>query len=198
MAEYNFSDCKFDPTKFGGKKKVQDIYPELLPYTELHGISDIDWKLGICLSDIGSPFLRIKDEVQRLREMFNFFGLDIKKDVKKYESILSYEQSDIMDVCAFILEYLNNNEFSKWWSYQQMLNKMLKRVNIPMRSDEDEAKYYDQKFKLIKNIDEISKIVKEIDTELFGTAAMKAAVYRSKKKLKRNYAEKYADENQVE
>lgn len=198
MAEYNFSDCKFDPTKFDGKKKVQDLYPELLPYTEFHGINHIDWKIAICISDIGSPFLKIKDEVQRLKEIFKYFSLDMKKESDRYNSVLNYRQSDIMDVCAFIIEYLNNNEFSKWWEYQQMLNKMLKRVNTPIKDGEDEERYYKSKFLLIKNIDEISETVKKIDTELFGTAAMKAAVYRSKKKLKRNYAEKYADENQVE
>lgn len=198
MSEYNFSECKFDITKFGGRQKIQDVYPELLPYKELYEISEVDWKIGICLSDIGSPFLKIKDISQRAREIFEFLGLTIKKERKKFDSVVNYDQGDIMMICLFMIEYLNNNKFSQWWKYQERFQSMMNRLNRPIRKDEDEDKYDIAQTKLQKSIEELSKSIEKYDVELFGTAAMKAAVFREKLSLIRNYAEKHAVENQVE
>lgn len=196
--KYNFSDCKFDINKFGGRRKIQDVYPELLPYRDLLEISEIDWKIGICLSDIGSPILKIKDINQRAREIFDVLGLDKNKDKNRFDDIINYNQGDIIRICLFMLEYLNNNKFSQWWKYQQRFQSMMDRLNRPLREGEDEDKYDQAQSKLQVNIDQLATSIEKFEIDLFGTAAMKAAVFREKLSLIRNYAEKHAKENQVE
>lgn len=198
-AELDFSKCLFDPTKFSKDKKVQDVYPELLPYTDIPQ-SVLAWQVGICLTDIGNPFIKIKDHKQKLDAIFSHFGYSrIKGDsALEYNKALEYRPCDIIDVCVFMIEHQNNYDFAAWWTKQESYWQLAKRVIVPLRENENENQYWSEKIKNQERMAKIAMELKEIETELFGSVAMKTAAARAKKRKKVNYNEKYADENQVE
>lgn len=196
--KYSFENCLFDPTVIVGKKKVQEIYPELLPYKEYEDCTNEDWKIGICLTDLGSPFVKIKDHKQRLDAVFDFFGIDRTKS-EEYKKVLLYKNCGIIDVCTFMLEYQNNHDFASWWIKNKSYYNLLRVIERPIvEGQENEDKYWERKFKNEDRASKVAQELKELETNLFGSAAMKSAIARSKQKLERNYNEKYADKNQVE
>lgn len=198
--EYKFDNCLFDPTKIEKKKKVQETYPELLPYKEYHNCKNTDWQIGMCITDLSSPFIKIKDHKQRVDAVFDYFGFDKHKgDMSEdYSNIIGYKACGIIDVCTFMLEYQNNHDFAAWWIKNKSYYSLLEQISKPMQEGDREDNYWDRKF---KNEDRASRLVGELKTleaNLFGSSAMKGAVARSKQKLERNYAEKYAVKNQTE
>lgn len=198
--KHKFDDCLFDPTQMTGKKRVQEVYPELLPYKEYFDCTVMDWQVGVCLTDIGSPFIKIKDHKQRLDAIFEFFNFNrLKGDTAvAYERALEYRPCGIIDVCTFMIEYQNNHDFAAWWIKNKSYYDLMNAIAKPMGEDESEDRYWDRQF---KNQDRASKIaleLKTLETNLFGSAAMKSAAARSKQRLERNYAEKYSMKNQVE
>src|SRR5690606_15658098 len=147
-AELDFSKCLFDPTKFSKDKKVQDVYPELLPYRDVSD-SVLAWQVGVCLTDLGNPFIRIKDHKQKLDAIFSHFGFSrLKGDsALEYNKALEYRQCDIIDVCTFMIEYQNNYDFAAWFTKQESYFQLMKRVMVPLRDDDNENQYWSEKFK---------------------------------------------------
>lgn len=198
MAEYKFNECSFDITKFGGRVKIQDAYPELLAYKEYAKVTEREWKIGILISDIGSPFIGIKDFNKKLSEIFSVLKIEIKKNKELFDVIINHKETPVFDIVSFILEYQNNNKFTQWFMGQEMFNRTTRMMNRAQREGEDEDSYFEFQYKQNQKLETLRKQLDPLELELFGTAAMKAAVFRSKSKLKRNYAEKYAMQNQVE
>lgn len=198
MAEYKYSDCLFDITKFGGRVKIQDAYPELLPYKDLLKINEKDLKIGILISDMGSPLVKIKDYNQKIREIFNILKIDLKKNKELFENIIDHRVCDVYGVVSFMLEYQNNLKFTLWWKNQEQFDNILKRMSAPKGEEQSEDAFDEYQFKTLQRLDTIRVTLEKLELDLFATAAQKAAVYRQKKTLKTNYAEKHAIENQVE
>ena len=77
---------------------------------------------------------------------------------------------------------------------------MLRKVAVKLDPESDTYDSdFDKKLKYEERLSNMQKKLSTYEVNLFGTASMKAAVmYRSSKKKKMNWNEKYADENQVE
>lgn len=199
MSKLDFSKCLFDPTRLTKAKKVQDVFPELLPYKD---ISDIvfDWQVGICLTDLGSPFIKIKDHKQKLDAIYDYFGFDrIKGKLSdEYDLAVKYRPCGIMDVCTFMIEYQNNYDFAAWFTLNQSYFELMQVIRTPKKEDDDEGRYWDRRSKNQERSAAIAEKLKDYEVNLFGSAAMKTAAARSKKIKIQNYNEKYSQENQVE
>ena len=197
MSQLDFSTCLFDPSKIAASKKVQELYPELLPYKEYLEIPKEDWVVGICLTDLGSPFVKIKDHKQKMEAIFDHFKYSRSKgdSAVSFARASEYRPCGIMDVCSFMIEYQNNHDFAAWFVKNQSYYELMKAIMKPMLENDSEDKYWDRKFKNQERAAKIAQELKEIETSLFGSAAMKTAAARSKKKLVMNYAEKYAMPN---
>lgn len=201
MSKQNFESLLFDVTKFGGKVSIQDAYPELLPYKELEGISSEEWKVAILMVDIGSDFVRIKDPKQKMDSIFKELGLDKKDEYSGiYQDAIDQVQCNITDACSFLIEYQNNHEFSAWYEKNKLYYELLRVVSVKLDpNSENYDKEFDRKLALQDKLKKMQSDLKEYETNLFGTAAMKAAaVFRSKKARIINWNEKFADDNQVE
>lgn len=199
MSKLNFDNLYFSIDKFGGKKKIQDSYPELLPYTEIKDISTEEWKVAILVTDLGSPFVKIKDGKQKIEEIFK--ALDLDKDKKHsdiFRSFLDQKQGGIIHACTFLLEYFNNHEFAAWYELNKLYYQFVNVLRKPVEDPNDD-KELDKKLSLQTKLNSMQDTLKKYETNLFGSAAMKAdAAYKSTKARKMNWNEKYADENQVE
>lgn len=198
MSKFNSEDLYFDVNKFGGKKNIQSSYPELLPYKEVSGIKPDEWKVAILYTDIGSPFVKIKDPLQKTEEIFDALGLDRKSKHKQlFNDIVQQRISGVTQACVFLVEYQNNHEFAAWFSLNKLYYKFIKQLDKPME-DEDDIKELTKRLDLQKKLSEMQDSLKKYETNLFGTAAMKAeTAYKAKKRIL-NWNEKFAVENQVE
>jgi len=202
MSKQNSENLLFDINKFGGKVSISDAYPELLPYTDVCNISSEVWKVAILMVDVGSDYIRIKDPKQKTDSIFQELGFDPKspKYSSLYHDALQQRQSDLIDVCSFIIEYINNHEFGAWYELNKLYYELLRKVAVKLDPESDTYDSdFDKKLKYEERLSNMQKKLSTYEVNLFGTASMKAAVmYRSSKKKKMNWNEKYADENQVE
>ncbi|MCU0440734.1 MAG: hypothetical protein MUC49_22810 [Raineya sp.] len=199
MAKHNFENLYFDITKFGDKKKVYDVYPELLPFKNFHKISSLEWKIAVLFIDIGSPFVKINDVYQKTEEIFKYLELNKRTThFKIFEDIVNYKQSDIIDLFTFLIEYFNNHEFAAWFGKNKLYYELTRVIDKPLSQGENYDRELDRKLNLQAKQKAMLKDLKELETNLFGTTAMKADVaYKSKVRI-HNWNEKFADENQVE
>lgn len=200
MSKFNSEDLYFDVNKFGGKKNIQSSYPELLPYKEVSDIKPDEWKVAILYTDIGSPFVKIKDPLQKTEEIFDALGLDRKSKHKQlFNDIVQQRISGVTTACTFLIEYQNNHEFASWFSLNKLYYKFIKQLDKPMTEEQEEdLKELKKRKDIQKDLDEMQVSLKKYETNLFGTAAMKAdTAYKAKKRIL-NWNEKFAVENQVE
>ena len=189
----NNDNLLFDVSKFGGKVKIQDAYPELLPYKTYHHISANEWKVAIHMTSVGGDFVKIKDQVQKTEAIMSVLKLDKDKHPDIYDQAVNYTAGNLMDACSFLIEYQNNHEFSAWYELNKLYYELLKQVRAPKGSDDiDDGKFFDRKLQLQSKIDDMQDRLKKYEISLFGTAAMKASAFRSKKKMEINWNEKYA------
>lgn len=198
MSKLNSEDLYFDVNKFGGKKTIQVSYPELLPYKEISDIKTDEWKVAVLYTDIGSPFVKIKDPLQKTEEIFDALSLDRKgKNKELFNDIVQQKLSGVTKACVFLVEYQNNHEFAAWFSLNKLYYKFIKQLDKPL-DDEDDINELTKRLNIQKKLSEIQESLKKYETNLFGTAAMKAdTAYKSKKRIL-NWNEKFADENQIE
>lgn len=202
MSKVNFENLYFDVTKFGGSTKIQDAYPELLPYKEVSKVSTEEWKVAILVTDVGSDFVKIKDPIQKIDEIFKTLGLDKKnkKNASIHKDFISQKNSNVITACTFLIEYHNNHEFAAWYGLNKLYYEVRRVIDEPL--DPKSTNYdkdLDRKTKLQNSADGMLEKLKRYETDLFGSAAMKAdAAYKSKRQMKTNWNEKYAQDNQVE
>jgi len=197
MATKN-SELQFDIEKFGGEVKIYDAYPELLPYKQYHHISDKEWKIAILMVDIGSSYSKVKDQSQKMESIFEHLNLDKHKDAKIFQDCIKYAAGDVMDACSFLIEYQNNHKFAAWYEMNKLYYQLMAMIRRPARENEDEERLIDKKTDLQYKATKMMAELEKLETDLFGTAAMKAAAFRSKRKMEINWNEKYAQDNQVE
>lgn len=200
MSKQNFENLQFDVTKFGGRVSIQDAYPELLPYKEYEHITSEEWKVAILMTDVGSSFVKIKDQSQKIQNIFDELKIDRKKNEKLYDEAVNQKQSSVVDACSFLIEYQNNHEFAAWFQLNKIYYELLQVISKPLDiNSQNYDKEFDRRMILQAKLSTMQADLKKYETSLFGTAAMKAAAaFRSKKKMHINYNEKYAQENQVE
>lgn len=200
MSKKNFDNLIFDVTKFGGKVTIQEAFPELLPYKEVSHISSNEWKIAIFMVDLGSDYVRIKDPQQKMNAIFREVGIDKNKNEKLYNDAVSQKQCGIVDACTFLIEYQNNHEFTAWYEANKLYYELMRVIASPL--DPESPSYdkdFDRKVSLQDKAKKMQEDLRKYETNLFGTASMKAAAaMRSKKRTIVNWNEKFAVENQVE
>lgn len=198
-SNFDTSKCMFDPLKFGGSTRIEDVYPETQYYTEFTKSSEHDIKVAILLSDLESPFLAIKDHKMRLIAIYDFLKMDRKgkKGKHKFEEIESYLYMPVFEICSVYLEMQNNHDFSAWWALNRTFYDLNRVMSKPLKDGDNEDNYVKRKLSIQKQLDEIQEALEQKEMKLFGSAKMKMAVARAKMKRKRTYAEKYAMEHQV-
>jgi hypothetical protein len=197
--KFDTSKCMFDPLKFGGSKRIEDIYPETSYYTEFTKSSEYDIKVAILICDVNSPFISIKDMRMRLIAIYDFLKMDrtSKAGAEKFKDIEAYKHTPVFEVCSLYLEMQNNHDFSAWWALSRTFYDLNRVMSTPMSNNEDVDRYVTRKLKIQKQLDEIQSALEEKEVRLFGSDKMKMASARAKMKRTRTYAEKYAMENQV-
>lgn len=199
MPKFDTSKCMFDPLKFGGSTRIEDVYPETSYYTEFTKSSEHDIKVAILICDVNSPFIPIKDMRMRLIAIYDFLGMDrtSKKAKEKFNNIEKYAYMPVFEICSIYLEMQNNHDFSAWWSLSRTFYDLNNVMSQPIKEHDDVDRYVTRKLKIQKQLDEIQDALEEKELRLFGNAKMKMAVARSKMKRVRTYAEKYSMDHQV-
>lgn len=197
-AEFDTSKCLFDPGKFGGGKRIQDIYPETSAYEEFNIDDQSLIKVAILLSDFNSPFHKIKDFKQLVVSVFNFLGINDDSHKEILESIQSIRENDVFEICSVVMQLQNNHEFAYWWNLNQMYYSLMYDMGRPRKKGEASLNDVSKKLAIQKQADQILQDLKEKEADLFGTPEMKMAIAKSKLNKIRTYAEMYAEENSVE
>ena len=189
----------FDPSRFGGSTRIEDVYPETSMYTEFTKSSEYDIKVAILISDFDSPFLSIKDTKIRLNAIYDFLGMDrkSKKGKEKFDSIENYSFMPVFDICCVYLEMQNNHDFSAWWALSRTFYDLNRVMSKPLREGENEDNYVKRKLSIQKQVNSIQEELEAREVKLFGSAKMKMAVARSKMKRMRTYPEMFAQDNNV-
>lgn len=198
--EFDTSKCLFDPSKFGGKKRIQDIYPETSAYEEFTGSFEDEIKIAILLSDFNSPFIKITEYKPKVTSIFDYLKLD-RKD-KKYEilfnHLVTFNELRIFSICALYIQIQNNDDFAYWWNLSQLFYSLMSEMGRPRDKETSVINDVNMKLKIQKQADEIKNTLRECTIDLFGSTEMKMAAARAKLNQTRTYAEMYAVENSVE
>lgn len=202
MSNINYEDLYFDISKFGGRVKIQDAYPELSAFKQVSKIKEEEWKVAILITDVGSPFVKIKDARQKLDEIFKEIDLDKRKKHKSiYDGFIDQRQCGVVHACSFLIEYHNNHQFAAWYELNKMYYQLIEAISsnkLDVKSD-NYIKDLEDKMKLQDRLEKMQDSLTKYETALFGSKSMKAeAVAKSKKISIYNWNERFADENQVE
>lgn len=193
--KFDTSECYFNPSRFGGDTKIQDVYPESSAYTEFLSPEE-DIKIAILLSDFKSPFLKIKDHKQKVQMIFKFLGINTKtgRYKKVLEDIEDFRDRSIYPLCAIYIQIQNNEEFSYWWNLSQLYYELMAEMGRPREQGESLDRNVNMKLKIQKQADEIKETLSDCSVNLFGTSEMKMAVARAKLEKTRTYPEMHAEQ----
>jgi len=192
---YDFSKCMYDISTLapGGLLKT---YPELNAYEEfVNTTRDEEIKIAICLCDINSPFLKIKDFRQKLTAIFEYLSL---KDKVLFEEMFTYTNETITSICSVYMQMQNNHDFTYWWNTNQLYYSLMNEMGKPRGKEEDVTRYVDRKLKIQKQAEPIKNDLLNIEANLFSDSKMKMAIAKSKLTVIRTYAEMFAESNGTE
>lgn len=192
---YDFSECLFDLAAVPKNKTVLQHYAELETYTEIKSASDLDVRVAFALSDINSPFLKIRDAAQRIKAVMEWCGC---KDREYADKLLGWKHEGVGAIAATYLFMQNNHDFTLWWNMNQLFYALMNEMGKPMKKDEDVDDYVKRKLSIQKQSNGIKADLQKIESELFSDSKMKMAIVKQKLSKTRTYAEMFADDNQVE
>lgn len=175
--------------------KIIDHFSELQPFKEFHLCDENRIKIAILSGDIDSVFVRIKDRETMVRAIFDYLGLDAKKEEEFFRGVVEYK--DDLTVFAWLryLQILHETDFTNWALCKRDYDFFLMQSSEDKKEGETDIQYYKRRNETRERVKELGREVKDIEAILFpdSKAAREAAVAESKRKI-RLYAESYAED----
>lgn len=174
--------------------RICDHFPELQPFKEFHVADDNRVKIAILLGDVDSDFVRIRDRESMVRAVFDYIGIDYKKEDKLFKDVVEYKDDLTSFAWLRYLNILNEHQFTNWNIARKDYEFFLMKSNED-KGDENDLQYYKKRNEIRERIKELGEEVRKIEAELFpdSKAAREAAIAQARKKIKL-YAESYSEE----
>lgn len=195
-ANYNFDNCLIDISKVSGGVKMIDYYPELSAYPEFVNVNnDNEIKIAIAISDIGSPFIKIKEPTMRLKALFEYLGIDLrsKEDQDFFDRVLNYTDDKVFPACSRYIQMINNHDFASWWGLNISFYHLQRESIKPMAVDADPIKYSNNMESLTTRMDKIAEKLKTYEARLFSDTQMKQKIVNEQLKKIEFFPEKFAE-----
>lgn len=193
MSAYDLSALYINFENCPDGVRLCNHFPELEPFKEFHVADDNRVKIAICLGDVDSPFVRIRDRESMVRAIFDYIGVDHKKEEKLFRDVIDYKDELTSFAWLRYLNILNEPQFTNWNISRKDYDFFLMKSNEE-KGDENDLQYYKKRNEIRERIKELGKEVRDIEAELFpdSKAAREAAIAQARKKIKL-YAESYSE-----
>jgi hypothetical protein len=173
-----------------------DFYPELSAYPEFVNVhNDNEIKIAIAISDMQSPFLKIKDPRMRINAIFEYLDIGLKSTLNQefFERVLNYTDKYVFPACGRYLQMLNNHDFAAWWSLNIAYYGLVQESIKPMKEGGDAKKHAMEAAALSNQMDTMATKLKTYESRLFPDAKMKQKIVDENLKKIEFYPEKYAE-----
>lgn len=192
---YDLSGIYIDFTKCPKGVRLCEWSPELQPFKEFHVADDSRVKIAILLGDLDSPFVRIRDRNLMVRSIFDFLGIDSKKESELLDNIIKYKDELTSFAWLRYLSIINESDFTNWQITRRDYEFFLLKSSEDQGKDEDDIKYYKKRNEQRTRIKELGKELTDIEAKLFpdSKAAREAAIAEARSKIKL-YSEMYAED----
>lgn len=195
MAVFDLSPLLIDFTLVPAKVKIIDHFPELSTFPEFVDAHENEIKIAICISDIESPFLKIKDNESRLKAIFEFLeiGLMNTKTRELFNDVLNYRHARVIQACCRYIQLQNNHDFASWWSLNLAFYELQKQSVKTRGADEDVAKFVKGKTETSREMDRIATMLKDYEARLFKDVRLKQKLVEQELKKISYFPEKLAE-----
>jgi hypothetical protein len=191
MSAYDISGLYINFSLCPEGTRLCNWFPELEPFKEFHVADDNRVKIAICLGDVDSPFVRIRDRNSMVKAVFEFIGLEDKELLDK---VILYKDDLTSFAWLRYLSIINETRFTNWQIVRRDYEFFLLK-STEEKGDENDIAYYKKRNEIRERIKELGKELTDIEAELFpdSKAAREAAIANARKKIKL-YAEMYSEE----
>lgn len=168
--------------------------PELEPFKEFHVADENRVKIAILSGDIDSSFVRIKERETMIKAIFDYLGIDTKKEEKFLNDVIQYKDDLTTFAWLRYIQILHETDFTDWCLAKRDYDFFLMKSNEEQGVNENDLQYYKKRNEIRERIKELGKEVREIEARLFpdSKAAREAALADSKRRVKL-YCESYAE-----
>lgn len=193
---YDLSRCYIDFTKIPRGESLKEAFPELTAFSEFHECTDDMIKIAICIGDVDSPFVRIKDRETMVREVFSYLNIDLKTNQSMFDKIVKYRHPKVMGAWLRYLQILHETEFTNWVLCKKDFEFFLMQSNEPKMDKESDLNYYKRRVEIRARVQELGADMRRIEAKLFpdSKAAREAAIIEQGLKISL-WAERYAESN---
>lgn len=177
-------------------ENIRDKFPEFNLFTEFIECTDDMLKIAALMSDVDSPFIRIKEREIMVKAIFDYLHIDTKTNQSMIEKIVAYRHPKIMGAWLRCLQILHENEFTDWVLARKDFDFFLMQSNEPKFGKESDLNYYKKRVEIRERVSELGKEVRRIEAKLFpdSKAAREAAIIEQGMKISL-WAERYAESN---
>lgn len=171
-----------------------DHFTELSVFKEFNVCDENRIKIAILSGDVDSQFVRHRERDTMIRAIFEYLGIDIKKEEKFFNDVVQYK--DELTIFAWLryIQILHETDFTDWCLAKRDYDFFLMKSNEEQGTSENDLQYYKKRNEIRERIKELGKEVREIEARLFpdSKAAREAALADSKRRVKL-YCESYAE-----
>lgn len=194
MSTYDLSRCYIDITLIPNRTRIIEQHIELAAYPEFKDISDEELRIAFLISDIESPFIKIKEPQMRLIALFEFLDIGLKTPTKKelFKQVLDYKHPRIFLACSRVIQLINNHDYAIWWTLNMAFYDLQKESSTPKGSTESTKSYVDTKTSITNQMSTIGEKLKTLEGRLFGDTKMKQAMIDQELKKISYYPEQMA------
>lgn len=191
---YDLSKLYLNFTECPEGVSLIEHFPELGAFGEFSECSDEMIKIIILLSDIDSPFVRIKEREVMLTAIFEYLKIDKRTHLDMFDKILKYRHPKIISGWLRYLQILHETDFTDWNLARKDYDFFILQSNEPKMDKESDLNYYKRRNEIRDRVRELGQEVRRIEAKLFpdSKAAREAALAESRMKVKL-YAESYAE-----
>lgn len=177
-------------------ENIRDKFPEFNLFTEFIECTDDMLKIAALMSDVDSPFIRIKEREIMVKAILDYLHIDTKTNQSMIEKIVAYRHPKIMGAWLRCLQILHENEFTDWVLARKDFDFFLMQSNEPKFEKESDLNYYKKRVEIRERVSELGKEVRRIEAKLFpdSKAAREAAIIEQGMKISL-WAERYAETN---
>lgn len=194
---YDMSKCLIDFTTCPSNVRLVEHFPQLSAYPEFKNIfDDNEIRIAIAISDIESPFIKIRENELRLQALFEFLDIGLKTIQKKefFNQVLEYKHPRIFPACSRYIQMINNHDFASWWMLNVAFYDLHKESIKPREKDQELRSYVRAKSDVAQEMDKISTKLKDYEARLFRDTRMKQAVVELELKKIVTFPEMLAEE----
>lgn len=193
---YNLDRVYLDFSKLEPGESLREKFPELNSFTEFTECTDDMIKIAICMGDIDSPFIRIKERDMMVREIFAYLNIDVHTNLAMFERIVAYRHPKVMGAWLRYLQILHETEFTNWLLCRKDFDFFLMQSSEPKMAKESDMLYYKRRVEIRERVQELGHEMRRIEAKLFpdSKAAREAAIIEQSMKIKL-FAEMYSEAN---